>query len=177
MEQQLASVRKKIATLNLFAESEKKEIVNEVLVSTEPLLTDEDYNVRIIGREIISDLIKAAGIDAMIHVTRLNIDSPNEHIRNAAARSLSIAASALGIPALLPFLEEICFQMESWEARHTGVMIVYHITVLIGSANLLPYLSYLMEIIEPRLKDDIEKIRDVTNVAMDGLATAATLWY
>ncbi|XP_027767841.1 splicing factor 3B subunit 1-like isoform X2 [Solanum pennellii] len=97
--------------------------------------------------------------------------------RNAAARSLSIVASALGIPALLPFLEEICFKMESWEARHTGVMIVYHITVLIGSANLLPYLSYLMEIVEPRLKDDIEKIRDVTNVAMDALAIAATLWY
>ncbi|XP_027767840.1 splicing factor 3B subunit 1-like isoform X1 [Solanum pennellii] len=131
----------------------------------------------IAGREIISDLSKAAGIDAMIHVTRLNIDSPNEYIRNAAARSLSIVASALGIPALLPFLEEICFKMESWEARHTGVMIVYHITVLIGSANLLPYLSYLMEIVEPRLKDDIEKIRDVTNVAMDALAIAATLWY
>ncbi|KAH0721177.1 hypothetical protein KY290_006094 [Solanum tuberosum] len=177
MEQQLASERKMIATLNLFLESEKKKIVKKILVLTEPLLTDEDYNVRIVGREIIFDLSKATGIDTMIHVMRLNIDSTNEYIRNATARSFSIIASALGIPAMLPFLEKVCFNMESWEARHTGVMIVYHIIVLIGSTSLLPYLSYLLEIIEPRLKDNNQKVRDITTVTMDGLAKAATLWY
>ncbi|KAG5583276.1 hypothetical protein H5410_053903, partial [Solanum commersonii] len=138
MEQQLASERKKIATLNLFTASEKKKI----LVLTEPLLTNEDYNVRIVGMQLL-DLL------ASLHL-----------------HWYSFYAS---------FLEEICFNMESWEVRHTGVMIVYHITVLIGSASLLPYLSFLMEIIEPRLKDNIERVRDVTTVTMDGLAKAATL--
>ena len=44
--------------------------VHKILVVIEPLLIDEDYYARVEGREIISNLAKAAGLATMIATMR-----------------------------------------------------------------------------------------------------------
>ena len=48
--------------------------VHKILVVIEPLLIDEDYYARVEGREIISNLSKAAGLATMISTMRPDID-------------------------------------------------------------------------------------------------------
>ncbi|KAK0599544.1 hypothetical protein LWI29_006212 [Acer saccharum] len=74
--------------------------VHKILVVIEPLLIDEDYYARVEGREIISNLSKAAGLATMIAAMRPDIDNIDEYVRNTTARAFSVVASALGIPAL-----------------------------------------------------------------------------
>ncbi|KAK8960169.1 hypothetical protein KSP40_PGU018514 [Platanthera guangdongensis] len=77
--------------------------VPKILVVAQPLLIDEDYYARFEGRKIISYLSKAAGLATMIAAMRPDIDSIDVYVRNTTARAFSAVASALGIPALLPF--------------------------------------------------------------------------
>jgi splicing factor 3B subunit 1 len=58
-----------------------------------PLLIDEDYYAPVEGREIISNLAKAAGLAIGISIMRPDIDIIDEF--------------ALGIPSLLPFLKAV----------------------------------------------------------------------
>lgn len=96
--------------------------VHKILVVIEPLLIDEDYYARVEGREIISNLAKAAGLATMISTMRPDIDNMDEYVRNATARAFAVVASSLGIPALLPFLKAVCKSKKSWQARHTGTV-------------------------------------------------------
>lgn len=57
------------------------------------------------GREIISNLAKAAGLATMISTMRPDIDNIDEYVRNTTARAFAVVASSLGIPSLLPFLK------------------------------------------------------------------------
>ena len=41
----------------------------------------------------------------MIATMRQDIDNTDEYVRNTTARAFAVVASALGIPALLPFLK------------------------------------------------------------------------
>ena len=82
--------------------------VHKILVVIEPLLIDQDYYARVEGREIISNLSKAAGLAHMISTMRPDIDHVDEYVRNTTARAFAVVASALGIPALLPFLRAVC---------------------------------------------------------------------
>ncbi|CAN0547738.1 unnamed protein product, partial [Ectocarpus sp. 12 AP-2014] len=101
--------------------------VHKILVVIEPLLIDEDYYARVEGREIISNLAKAAGLATMIATMRPDIDNLDEYVRNTTARAFAVVASALGIPALLPFLKAVCQSRKSWQARHTGIKIVMQV--------------------------------------------------
>lgn len=56
----------------------------------------------------------------MISTMRPDIDNVDEYVRNTTARAFAVVASALGIPALLPFLKAVCKSKKSWQARHTG---------------------------------------------------------
>merc|ERR1712023_510827 len=127
--------------------------VHKILVVIEPLLIDEDWCARVEGREIISNLSKAAGLATMIAAMRPDIDNVDEYVRNTTARALSVVASALGIPALLPFLKAVCQSKKSWQARHTGIKIVQQIAILMG-CSVLPHLRSLVEIIEGGLQDE-----------------------
>jgi splicing factor 3B subunit 1 len=98
--------------------------VHKILVVIEPLLIDEDYYARVEGREIISNLAKAAGLATMIATMRPDIDHTDDYVRNTTARAFSVIASALGIPTMLPFLRAVCISKKSWRARHTGIKIV-----------------------------------------------------
>lgn len=146
--------------------------VHKILVVIEPLLIDEDYYARVEGREIISNLSKAAGLATMIAAMRPDIDNMDEYVRNTTARAFSVVASALGIPALLPFLKAVCQSKKSWQARHTGIKIVQQIAILIGCA-VLPHLRSLVEIIEHGLNDENQKVRTITALSLAALAEAA----
>ena len=50
--------------------------VHKILIAIEPMLIDEDYYARVEGREIISNLAKAAGLATMIATMRPDIDDP-----------------------------------------------------------------------------------------------------
>eukprot|EP00850_Spirogloea_muscicola_P020877 SM000229S07513 [mRNA] locus=s229:150597:158007:+ [translate_table: standard] len=146
--------------------------VHKILVVIEPLLIDEDYYARVEGREIISNLSKAAGLATMIAAMRPDIDNIDEYVRNTTARAFSVVASALGIPALLPFLKAVCQSKKSWQARHTGIKIVQQIAILMGVA-VLPHLKSLVEIIEHGLNDENQKVRTITALSLAALAEAA----
>merc|ERR1712136_223062 len=147
--------------------------VHKILVVIEPLLIDEDYYARVEGREIISNLAKAAGLATMISTMRPDIDNIDEYVRNTTARAFAVVASALGIPSLLPFLKAVCKSKKSWQARHTGIKIVQQIAILMGCA-ILPHLRNLVEIIEHGLVDEQQKVRTITALALAALAEAAT---
>ncbi|KAI8065740.1 splicing factor 3B subunit 1 [Gongronella butleri] len=146
--------------------------VHKILVVIEPLLIDEDYYARIEGREIISNLSKAAGLPTMITTMRPDIDHVDEYVRNTTARAFSVVASALGIPALLPFLKAVCRSKKSWQARHTGIKIVQQIAILLGCA-ILPHLRNLVEAVAHGLEDEQQKVRTITALALAALAEAA----
>merc|ERR1712093_850489 len=147
--------------------------VHKILVVIEPLLIDQDYYARVEGREIISNLSKAAGLAHMISTMRPDIDHVDEYVRNTTARAFAVVASALGIPALLPFLRAVCRSKKSWQARHTGVKIVQQIPILMGCA-VLPHLKGLVDCIGGCLNDDQTKVRTVTSLAIAALAEAAS---
>ncbi|KAJ9269023.1 hypothetical protein DTO212C5_4862 [Paecilomyces variotii] len=146
--------------------------VHKILVVIEPLLIDQDYYARVEGREIISNLSKAAGLAHMISTMRPDIDHVDEYVRNTTARAFAVVASALGIPALLPFLRAVCRSKKSWQARHTGVKIVQQIPILMGCA-ILPHLKGLVDCIADNLSDEQAKVRTVTALAIAALAEAA----
>lgn len=146
--------------------------VHKILVVIEPLLIDEDYYARVEGREIISNLAKAAGLATMISTMRPDIDNIDEYVRNTTARAFAVVSSALGIPALLPFLKAVCRSKKSWQARHTGIKIVQQIAILMGCA-ILPHLKSLVEIIEHGLVDEQQKVRTITALALAALAEAS----
>ena len=146
--------------------------VHKILVVIEPLLIDQDYYARVEGREIISNLSKAAGLAHMISTMRPDIDHVDEYVRNTTARAFAVVASALGIPALLPFLRAVCRSKKSWQARHTGVKIVQQIPILMGCA-ILPHLKGLVDCVADNLSDEQAKVRTVTSLAVAALAEAA----
>ncbi|KAK9760789.1 U2 snRNP component prp10 [Basidiobolus ranarum] len=146
--------------------------VHKILVVIEPLLIDEDYYARVEGREIISNLSKAAGLATMIATMRPDIDHVDEYVRNTTARAFSVVASALGIPSLLPFLKAVCKSKKSWQARHTGIKIVQQISILLGCA-ILPHLKSLVDIIAHGLEDEQQKVRTIASLAIAALAESA----
>jgi splicing factor 3B subunit 1 len=146
--------------------------VHKILVVIEPLLIDEDYYARVEGREIISNLAKAAGLATMIATMRPDIDNPDEYVRNTTARAFAVVASALGIPALLPFLKAVCQSRKNWEARHTGIKIVQQIAILMGAA-VLPHLKMMVTIAEHGLVDEQQKVRTITALGLAALAEAS----
>ena len=146
--------------------------VHKILVVIEPMLIDEDYYARVEGREIISNLAKAAGLATMIATMRPDIDNIDDYVRNTTARAFAVVASALGIPALLPFLKAVCQSRKSWMARHTGIKIVQQIAILMGCA-VLPHLRSLVEIVRHGLTDDQQKVRTITALSLAALAEGA----
>ncbi len=146
--------------------------VHKILVVIEPLLIDEDYYARVEGREIISNLSKAAGLAHMISTMRPDIDHADEYVRNTTARAFSVVASALGIPSLLPFLKAVCRSKKSWQARHTGIKIIQQIAIMMGCA-VLPHLKNLVEAVAHGLEDEQQKVRTMTALCIAALAEAA----
>lgn len=146
--------------------------VKKIMTVIAPLLIDEDYYSRIEGREVLSNLAKAAGLATMISTMRPDIDNKDEFVRNTTSRAFAVVASALGIPALLPFLRAVCKSKKSWQARHTGIKIVQQTTFLMGCA-ILPYSSDLVKTISHGLEDEQQKVRTIAALAIASIAEAS----
>jgi hypothetical protein len=76
--------------------------VHNIFVVIDHLLIDKDYYARVEGREIISNLSKAAGLAHMISTMRPDIDHADENVRNTTAHAFSVVASAHLLPTLRP---------------------------------------------------------------------------
>ena len=146
--------------------------VHKILVVVEPMLIDDDKFARVEGREVISNLAKAAGLSFMISTLRKDLDNADSNVRTVTARAFSVVASALGIPPLLPFLCAVCKSKKSWLARHTGIRIVSQIAQLMGCA-VLPQLGHLVDCIKNGLSDEQLRVRVVTARALADLAEAS----
>lgn len=146
--------------------------VHKILVSIEPLPIDKDCYACIEGREIISNLSRAAGLAHMISTMRPDIDHADEYVHNTNARMFSAVASALGIPPLFPFLKAVYHSKKSWQARHTGIQIVQQIAIMMGCA-VLPHLRNLVDAIARGLTDDQQKVRTMNALGLAALAEAA----
>jgi splicing factor 3B subunit 1 len=146
--------------------------VSRILAVIEPMLVEEDYYARIEGREIISNLAKAAGLPTMIATMRPDLDSPDEYVRNITSRAFAVVAMALGVPQVLPFLKAVCQSRKSWQARHTGIKIVQQTALLQGCAA-LPHLRDLVEIVSHGLVDEERKIRTITALTLAALAESS----
>ena len=103
---------------------------------------------------------------------RPDIDHADEYVRNTTARALAVVSSALGIPAVLPFLRAVCRSKKSWQARHTAVRVVQQIAIMMGCA-VLPHLRSLVDCIERGLEDEQQKVKTMTALALAALAEAA----
>jgi splicing factor 3B subunit 1 len=145
--------------------------VKKIMTVIAPLLIDEDYYSRIEGREVLSNLAKAAGLATMISTMRPDIDNKDEFVRNTTSRAFAVVASALGIPALLPFLRAVCKSKKSWQARHTGIKIIQQTTFLMGCA-ILPYSTDLVKTISHGLEDEQQKVRTIAALAIAAIAEA-----
>ena len=146
--------------------------VRDILNVIQPLLIDQDHYARIEGREIISNLAKAAGLHTMIREMRPTIDSPDDFVRNVTARAFAVVASALGPSQMLLFLQAVCKSKKSWQARHTGIKIVQQMAVLLGCA-ILPYLGSLVDTIAHGLSDEMTQVRIMSALSIAALAEAA----
>lgn len=146
--------------------------VRDILNVIQPLLIAQDHYARIEGREIISNLAKAAGLHTMITAMRPSIDSPDDFVRNVTARAFAVVASALGPSQMLLFLQAVCKTKKSWHARHTGIKIVQQMAVLLGCA-VLPFLGSLVDTIAHGLSDEMTQVRIMTALSIASLAEAA----
>lgn len=145
---------------------------HKILVVTSPLLIDEDPLARSTGREIISNLARAAGLATMISTMRPDIDHADEYVRNTTARAMAIVAKALGISQLMPFIKAVCQSKKSWRARHTGVKVVQQISILLG-VGVLPHLNGLVDCISNGLSDEHLPVRIITANALSSLAQSS----
>lgn len=82
--------------------------VYKIFVVIELFLIDEDYYVRVEGREIIFNLSKVVGLVIMIVVMRFDIDNIDEYVRNIIVRVFSVVVLVFGISVLLLFLKVVC---------------------------------------------------------------------
>ncbi|KAI3643531.1 hypothetical protein MP228_013086 [Amoeboaphelidium protococcarum] len=143
--------------------------VPKLLVVVEPMLMDEEYIVRVEGRELISNLSKAVGLSAMLSAMRSDIEHEDDFVRSTTARALSVVANAVGLQQILPFLRAVCNQRQSWHARHTGIRVVQQIALLIRM-GVLPHLYQLVDCIRLGFEDEQLKIRVMTANAISSLA-------
>eukprot|EP00957_Ditylum_brightwellii_P129615 9887468-Ditylum_brightwellii.AAC.3 len=112
-------------------------LMSPTLEDLEHHLLVKDCYAQIEGREIISDLAKAADLATMIATMRPDIDNPDEYVRNTISQAFAVVASALGVPVLLPFLKAVA--------------------LLMGCAT-LPYLQELVEVVSHVLTDEQQKV-------------------
>jgi splicing factor 3B subunit 1 len=145
---------------------------HKILTVVAPMLIEDDFYVRVEGRELIANLAKACGLATMISVMRPDIDSPDEFVRNTTARALAVVCGALGIGALLPFLRAVTASKKSADARHTGCKVVQQTAVLVGCA-VLPHLGALVGAVGPCLGDGEQRVRVMAALALAALAEAA----
>lgn len=144
----------------------------KIVVVMQSMLIDEDRFTRAEGLELLANLSRAAGLNEMILTVRPDIGHSDDYVRNVTARTLAVVGKTLGIQTLLPFLNAVCKSKRSWEARHTGSRVVFHLANLMG-CGILSYLQGLIGCISQGLNDEEPKVRTITANALAALADSA----
>lgn len=138
---------------------------HQVITALSPSLIDEDITLRLETKDVIANISRTAGFANMVASLRPDLDHADEYVRNLTSRVFAIVASAIGMLKVLPFVKAVIRSKKSWQARHTGIRIVHHICILLGGGNgalILPYLSQLLDILQPGLSDELVQVRVVT---------------
>ena len=144
----------------------------KILIVIMPLLIDENRYAREEARTIVSNLAKAVGLAYMISTLRVDIDHPDDYVRNLVSVTFAVVASSLGLQVVLPFLKAICNSKRSWLARHTGVRIIRQIPTFMGP-RILPHLDGLVNCVLPNIGDQYLTVRTTAASAIASLARAS----
>lgn len=144
----------------------------KILIVIMPLLIDENQYAREEARAIVSNLAKAVGLAYMISTLRVDIDHPDDYVRNLVSVTFAVVASSLGLQIVLPFLKAICNSKKSWLARHTGVRIIRQIPALMGP-RILPHLDGLVNCLLTNVEDQYLTVRTTAASAIASLARAS----
>merc|ERR1712001_114301 len=137
--------------------------VHKILVVIEPLLIDEDYYARVEGREIISNLAKAAGLATMISTMRPDIDNiddvlatllNNLKVQERQNRVCTTVAIAIVAETCSPF------------TVLPGLMNEYRVPELNVQNGVLKSLSFLFEYIGEMGKDYIYAVTPLLEDAL-----------
>ncbi|KAF6010225.1 hypothetical protein HII12_002931 [Brettanomyces bruxellensis] len=144
----------------------------KILIVIMPLLIDENQYAREEARAIVSNLAKAVGLAYMISTLRVDIDHPDDYVRNLVSVTFAVVASSLGLQVVLPFLKAICNSKNSWLARHTGVRIIRQIPALMGP-RILPHLDGLVNCVLTNVEDQYLTVRTTAASAIASLARAS----
>lgn len=142
-----------------------KPFTHQIITALAPALIDEDITIRLETKDVISNISRTAGFANMVSSLRPDLDHADEYVRNLTARVFAIVASAIGLVKVLPFVKAVIRSKKSWQARHTGIRIVHHICILLGGGNgalILPFLSQILEVLQPGLSDELVQVRTVT---------------
>ncbi|CAH6720413.1 U2 snRNP component Hsh155p [[Candida] jaroonii] len=145
----------------------------KILAAVSPLLIDEDFNLRLEAREIISSLSQAAGLANILSTLRPDLSNNDEYIRNITSRVLAVVGNTLGLTNFLPFLKAVIKSKKSWQAKHTGIKIIQQLCIQLGSGNgnsILPHLRQFVVLLTPAISDDQAQIRMITANTLSQLA-------
>lgn len=145
----------------------------KILAAVSPLLIDEDFNLRLEAREIISSLSKAAGLANILSTLRPDLSNNDEYIRNITSRVLAVVGNTLGLTTFLPFLKAVIKSKKSWQAKHTGIKIIQQLCIQLGSGNgnsILPHLHQFVSLLTPAIADEQAQIRMITANTLSQLA-------
>jgi splicing factor 3B subunit 1 len=96
------------------------------------MLMDEDFYIRLEGREVVCHLTEAVGLPTILQAVVPDIDHADGTVRNTSSMTLAATATACGLPAMLPFLRAVIASRKNWETRHTGVRVISKIAQIMG---------------------------------------------
>ncbi|KAL5007763.1 hypothetical protein ScPMuIL_016569 [Solemya velum] len=147
--------------------------VNKILVVIEPLLIDESREFRNMANTLLSKISNAAGFAMMISTIRPDLDHVDEFVRNVSVRAAAIVVARTRVRQSLPFLKVVCCSKNSWVLRHSGMSIIKHLSKAMGQKSRL-HLTTFKRIIENGLKDEHQKVRTTTALALAALIESIT---
>lgn len=147
--------------------------VRAILTAIGPQLLDEDTSLRLESRDLVGLVCRAAGVAPIVAALRPDLASGDEYVRNITSRIFAVAAAALGLQKLLPFLKAVV-RLKSWAARHTGVRIINHFSVDVNASQISPFLAEIVSFLSPCLNDEMVQVRTASANTLAQLATSVS---
>eukprot|EP01084_Bolivina_argentea_P029414 54627_1 len=145
-------------------------LTHKICIVIQPLLIDQNYIDRQLGKNVIKQLCKKVDLALMLPVIRSDIESVDEYIRNVTTRTVAVMTDVFGIQLLLPFLKAVCSNKKSWVIKHCGIKMIQQIAKLIPDKITSEYLKQFLEMIQNGLQHNKRKIRQITALTIAALA-------
>ncbi|KAF8695941.1 hypothetical protein HU200_036817 [Digitaria exilis] len=139
--------------------------VHKILVVIEPLLIDEDYYARVEGREIISNLSKAAGLATMIASMRPDIDNFDEKYGQLlhSLAALAEAAAPYGIESFDTILRPLWKGIKSHRGKVLAAFLkaIGFIIPLMDAVYASYYTKGVMEVLIREFQSPDEEMKKI----------------